>query len=117
MLFIYLSYYSNYNQIRQKLESPHSRTHRRRTQQTTSYSAQWSTRDMILFSITASAAKKRSLFSCDLEFWPMPLTYKPDLDRVKVNHHLKYHSQTSFPSKLNIWTHTYTHRQIALHNH
>jgi len=36
--------------------------------------------------------------SYNLELWHMTLTYENDLDRVKVNHHDKYFSHSSFRS-------------------
>jgi len=45
----------------------------------------------------------------------MTLTCKPDLDRIKVNHHANYVSRRSFCSTAIVRTHTHTHiRPTAL---
>ena len=41
--------------------------------------------------------------------WHMNLTYKCDLNRIKVKHHPKYLGQQSFRSKFIVWRYTHTH--------
>jgi len=70
----------------------------------------------LLFSFPASSAPnwcsqsfcaEKGIFSfCDLKLWPVTLTYKPDLDTVKMNHYAEYSLQRSFRSKVVIRTHT-----------
>jgi len=58
--------------------------------------------------------------SCDLDPYAMTLTYKSDLDKVKLNRHFNYLGQQSFRWKVIVRAHTERHthsRPITLYGH
>ena len=53
---------------------------------------------------------KKEYFSHGVhELWLMTLTFKYDLDSVKMNQHANYIGQSSFSSKVIIHAHKHTH--------
>jgi len=49
---------------------------------------------------------------CDLELWPVTLTYELVVGRVKMDHRAKCLGQRSFLSKIIVWTHTSSTRPL-----
>ena len=71
----------------------------------------------LVFPVSLSPEEKEHFSACYLELYPVALTYKLDLDRVKVNHHAKYLGRRPFRSTDNVQTHRHKHtysRPIAL---
>jgi len=52
-------------------------------------------------SCSATPAVDDLVYSCDHKLWPLTLTSDLDLDRVKVNEHVKHLGQMTFNSKVN----------------
>jgi len=65
----------------------------------------------MLFPISLSCEKEH-LSSCDLELWPVTVTYKLDLVGVKTNNRAICPHQRLFYSKVIVWTLTDTHSII-----
>jgi len=51
-------------------------------------------------SVEVTPITSATLSSCCSELWPMTLTFKLDLNSVKVNQHVKYPGQRSFSSRV-----------------
>jgi len=74
------------------------------------FSSAFPPRGWIWFSFTFSRKRNTFVSSCDLELWPVTLTYKVDLDRISMTHRAKYRHPRWFRSIVRTHTQTHTHQ-------
>lgn len=58
-----------------------------------------------------------TFFSCDIELWPMTLTFKTNPYIAKVNHHAEYEDSRSFHSYVIDHTHRHTPDRLVYPDH
>jgi len=64
----------------------------------------------LTFQLIGCIHSRKGTFSFRVrELWPMTLTFKHELDTVKLHHRVKYLGQRSFRSKVIVRTHRHTH--------